>query len=58
MNAVFYWCVDVLRFWAAKMNMTYEELNVWLFVIIMPGIIFLQTLLLFRNHLKNRKSRR
>ena len=39
-NQIFKWCVDLLRFYAHKWNMTYEELNVWIFCIIEP-IVFL-----------------
>ncbi len=42
MNTVFYWCVDTLKFFAARWGMTYEELNVWVFCIIGP-IIFTLT---------------
>jgi len=35
-NEVFYWCVNFLRVWAAKLNMTYEEINIWIFCIIWP----------------------
>lgn len=39
-NTVFYWCVKLLEIYSAKLGITYEELNVWLFVIIYP-ILFL-----------------
>lgn len=39
-NTVFYWCVKILEIYSAKLGMTYEELNVWLFVIIYP-ILFI-----------------
>ena len=40
MNETFKWCVKLLEIWAAKLHMTYEEINIWIFVIIEP-IIFL-----------------
>ena len=40
MNKTFKWCVDLLEALALKLHMTYEEVNIWLFVIIEP-IIFL-----------------
>lgn len=43
-NEVFYWCVRFLKFWAARMNMTYEEINVYLFVILVPAIIVIQAI--------------
>ncbi len=39
MNKVFNWCVKFLEYWAPQVGMTYEELNVWLFVIIMPAML-------------------
>jgi len=42
MNSVFYWCVSTLKFWAAQFHITYEEINVWIFVIIFPIIFFIQ----------------
>ncbi len=42
MNKAFQWCVDLLVALAAKL-MTYEEVNIWIFMIIEP-IVFLQLL--------------
>jgi hypothetical protein len=49
MDQIFDWCVDVLVYWAGVLDITYKEINVWLFVIIWPlltmiliGIIVLQ----------------
>lgn len=59
MNDVFYWCVDFLEFWAAQVGMTYEEINVWLFVIIMPAILIIQAIVIFilvRKLLKMKKK--
>ena len=41
MNAVFDWCVDFLEWLAPLLAMSYEEINVWLFVIVMPGAILM-----------------
>lgn len=43
MNDLFYWCVRLLIDWANALGMTYEEINIWIFVIIEP-IIFLAML--------------
>ena len=51
MNKTFQWCVDLLVALAAKLNMTYEEVNIWIFVIIEP-IVFLLMLWII---LKQRK---
>jgi hypothetical protein len=58
MNKVFYWCVEALEFWAAQIGMTYEEINVWLFVIIMPALLIIQSviiLILARKVLKMKR---
>ena len=38
-NKTFYWCVKVLQIGAKRLNMTYEEINIWIFCIIEP-IVF------------------
>jgi hypothetical protein len=45
-DAVFYWCVDFLKYWAAQFGMTYEEINVYLFVVLTPAIIVIQSFLI------------
>ena len=45
MNTVFDWCVDFLEWLAPMFGMSYKEINVWLFVIVMPGIILVQGVL-------------
>ena len=45
-EAVFYWCVDFLKYWAAQLGMTYEEINVYLFVVLTPTIIVIQSFLI------------
>ena len=39
MDTIFDCCVDLLEYLAPHVGMTYKELNVWLFVIVMPGMI-------------------
>lgn len=36
MNDLFYICVALLRWGAYHLGMTYEELNIWIFVVIHP----------------------
>ena len=55
MNEVFYWCVALLKRWASLLNMTYEELNVWLFVIIEPIVFFILIFLLLSLYIRIRK---
>ena len=49
MDQIFDWCVRVLVYWAGMLDITYKEINVWVFVIIWPlltfvliGVIFIQ----------------
>jgi hypothetical protein len=50
MNKTFKWCVELLEKWAARLNMTYEEINIWIFVIIEPIIFQLMVWIIFRQH--------
>lgn len=43
MNKIFWMCVDALNAWASLMGWTYEELNIWIFIVAHP----LLTLFLF-----------
>lgn len=38
MNTAFYVCVFILRWGAHHLGMTYEALNIWIFVIIHPAL--------------------
>ena len=40
-DVTFDWCVRLLYFVANWLGLTYEEINVWLFVIILPIILIL-----------------
>ena len=35
-DMIFNWCVDLLIKYAELLGLTYNEINVWIFVIIMP----------------------
>lgn len=35
-DRIYDWCVQLLLFLAAKVGMTYEALNIWIFVVIWP----------------------
>ena len=39
-DITFDYCVSLLYQFAGMMGITYEEINVWLFIIIQPGLIF------------------
>lgn len=50
MNKAFQWCVDLLIALAAKVNMTYEEVNIWIFVIIEPIVFFILIWIIYKQH--------
>ena len=41
MNTLFSWCVGFLYWLAPQIGMTYQEINIWLFVIIQPVLVAL-----------------
>ena len=52
-DTVFNWCVRLLYDLAAVMGITYEEINVWLFIVIWP----LLSLVLFAEVIRLRIKR-
>jgi uncharacterized membrane protein len=44
-DSVFAWCVDFLEWLAPLFGMSYKEINIWLFVIVMPGAILILVIL-------------
>ena len=50
MNKTFKWCVNFLEILAAKLNMTYEEINVWIFVIIQPIVFIIMLWVIYKQH--------
>ena len=56
-DAVFDWCVILLYDVASQLGITYEEVNVWLFVIIFPAVLLLSiTLNLYFTFFKGIKK--
>ena len=51
MNKTFKWCVNFLEVIAAKLHMTYEEINVWVFVIIQPIVFFIMLWIIYKQHI-------
>ena len=50
MNDFFNWCCSCIDFYAHKLGCTYEELNIYLFVILEPVLIlFLLGLLIYKS---------
>jgi hypothetical protein len=50
MNKTFRWCVELLEYLAAKLHITYEAINIWIFVIIQPIIFFIMLYIIYRQH--------
>lgn len=55
MNELFQWCVDLLVVWGNAIGMTYEEINIWIFVIIEPIVFFVMLIWIIK--LKRDKSK-
>ena len=49
MNEFFNWCVQFLEWLGPLVGMTYQEINIWLFVIIQPALILIFALLWLRQ---------
>ena len=49
MNKIFKWCVDLLENLAAKLHMTYEAVNIWIFVIIQPIVFFIMLWIIYKQ---------
>ncbi len=52
MNEVFKWCVELLELYAKRWDMTYEELNVWIFCIIEPIVFFIMLFMIIKQYIK------
>lgn len=57
MNKVFYLCVDFLEYLAAKLNTTYEAINVWIFCIIGPIVFLGMMFTIIKQYSKLKKLR-
>lgn len=59
-ETVFDWCVLLLIDWANFLNISYEEINIWIFVIIGPSAlvisILLNLILILRLHQRSRMN--
>ncbi|MCY7409358.1 MAG: hypothetical protein LH473_03730 [Chitinophagales bacterium] len=58
MNEAFYWCVHFLERMAMITGMSYEEINIWLFVIIHPAITLILFMVIIYLIIKLRKAKR
>ena len=52
MNKTFKYCIKLLQDLAASLNMTYEEVNIWIFVIIEPIVFFIFLWIMHRQYRK------
>jgi hypothetical protein len=44
-NTTFEWCVEFLKYLAQTLGTTYEALNVWLFVVILPVVLLISLII-------------
>ncbi len=44
-DIIFDWCVLFLIKTASQIGITYEEINIWLFVILLPLVLFISLLM-------------
>ena len=58
MNAIFDVCVAILVTLAERFGMTYQAVNVWIFVIIWPILTLIFLGLILRQHLQIKQLRR
>ncbi len=49
MNKIFKWCVDILVYFAAKLHISYESINIWIFVIIEPIVFFILLAIIYKQ---------
>jgi len=54
-SKLFLWCCDCIQYYALKMGLTYEQLNVHLFVILQPMLIVMFFVLFLVQSLRLRK---
>ena len=58
MDTIFHWCVSALFHLSDLIGVSYEIINVILFVFLLPGLVFLLTLIIIYLLLKlNKKNK-
>jgi hypothetical protein len=55
MDAIFDWCVNVLVYFAGVFGITYKEINVWVFVIILPILTLAMLVILIVQQVRIRR---
>ena len=56
MDRVFWHCVDIMNVVASWLGVTYEELNIWVFIIIQPATILVLTLALIWQQCRHKNA--
>ena len=54
-DVIFGWCVNLLVKWAEALGLTYNEINIWIFVIIEPLIFLTMLFIILKQQIKIRK---
>ena len=55
MNEIFQKCVNLLKSIAFTLSVTYEEANVWIFIVIHPIVTLITTTMAIKYYLKSKK---
>ena len=51
-DKIFNWCVDILVHFAELLGITYNEINVYIFVIIIPLIFLIMLVIIITQQIK------
>ena len=57
-NSLFYYCVHLLKVWCKFCHMTYEEINIWICVIIEPIVFIVMLCALVNQRRKIKKLKK
>jgi cytochrome c oxidase subunit IV len=58
MNSLFDYCVHLLQIWGKFLHMTYEEINIWIFVIIEPIVFVVMLFVIISQRIRITKLKR
>ena len=54
-NKVFYWCVDLLSYWANLIGISYELINIIIFIIGYPVFVMFLLIIIYKQRIKINK---
>jgi len=59
-NILYDWCVNLLVHWAFRLGITYEEINIYLFVFILPALLLISLIvnLIVLKNINNQKEKK